>query len=106
MRKATASQPDSALGRDHSDLIRRFRHHEVCRSLQPAEFAIVWTHPDSRYTDDRAQMAAKKILMRVGDFVENYEALVDGRLGSSPAWPDHPEWIPKLARGLGTRIEP
>jgi len=44
-------------------------------------------------------MGAKKILMLVGDFTEDYEVM-------APAWPAHPEWLAKSLDVLGTKIEP
>ncbi|MDP9538001.1 hypothetical protein Q7L29_05510 [Pseudomonas putida] len=60
-------------------------------------------------------MTAKKILMLVGDYVEDYEAMVpfqalsmvghtDGNLVTAPAWPAHPAWLAAFLKVLGTRI--
>ncbi|HVC95932.1 MAG TPA: hypothetical protein VND64_19740 [Pirellulales bacterium] len=46
-------------------------------------------------------MAAKKILMLVGDYFEDYEVMV-----TAPAWPAHPEWLAKFLEVLGTNIQP
>jgi len=51
-------------------------------------------------------MASKRILMLVGDYVEDYEAMVDGNLVTAPAWSGHPEWIRRFLDVLGTKIEP
>ena len=56
-------------------------------------------------------MPAKKILMLVGDVVEDSEAMVpfqavtDGNLVTAPAWPAHPAWLSKFLEVLGTRVE-
>ena len=50
-------------------------------------------------------MASKKILMLVGDFVEDYEAMVPFQV-TAPAWPAHPEWMRKFLEVLGSRLEP
>ena len=42
-------------------------------------------------------MAAQRILILVGDCVEDYEVM---------AWPAHPEWIAQFLKVLGTKIEP
>jgi len=34
------------------------------------------------------------------------DAIVDGNLGSAPAWPAHPAWLARFLTVLGTRIEP
>jgi len=34
------------------------------------------------------------------------EAVSDGNLVTSPAWPGHPDWLRQFLRVLGTRIEP
>ncbi len=72
-------------------------------------------------------MAAKRILMSVGDYVEDYEVMVPfqiltmvghevattfdnahthGELVTAPAWPAHPEWMRQFLAVLGSRIEP
>jgi protease I len=77
-------------------------------------------------------MAAKKILMLVGDYVEDYDtaypalkpdiemaggswhevaetfanAHTHGMLVTAPAWPAHPEWMRQFLDVLGSRIEP
>jgi hypothetical protein len=48
-------------------------------------------------------MSAKKILMLVGDFVEDY---VDDNLVTAPAWPAHPVWLARFLEVLGTRVTP
>lgn len=59
-------------------------------------------------------MAVKRILMLVGDYVEDYEVMVpfqmldsahvDGTLVTAPAWPAHPAWIRAFLRVLGTPV--
>jgi protease I len=44
-------------------------------------------------------MAAKRILMLVGDFVEDH-------LVTAPAWTAHPAFLARFLQLLGTRIEP
>lgn len=41
-----------------------------------------------------------------GEFVDVpvTQAVVDGNLVTSPAWPGHPEWLAKFAQVLGTKI--
>ncbi len=41
-----------------------------------------------------------------GEFVDVpvNQAVVDGNLVTSPAWPGHPEWLAKFAQVLGTKI--
>ncbi|MEJ2368590.1 MAG: DJ-1/PfpI family protein, partial [Acidobacteriota bacterium] len=41
-----------------------------------------------------------------GEFVDVpvNQAVVDGNLVTSPAWPGHPEWLAKFAQLLGTKI--
>jgi protease I len=55
-------------------------------------------------------MAAKRILMLVGDYVEDDEAMVPfqthGELVTAPAWPAHPEWMRQFLAVLDSRIEP
>ncbi len=34
------------------------------------------------------------------------EAVTDGNLVTSPAWPGHPDWLRQFLRVLGTRVEP
>jgi protease I len=61
-------------------------------------------------------MSAKKILMIVGDFVEDYEAMVPFQMLTMVGHtvhtvcpgkkPGHPEWMRKFLEILGTRIEP
>jgi len=76
-------------------------------------------------TQEEIPMAAKRILMLVGDFGEDYEIMVpfqallaggtyadiaidgavtEGNLVSAPAWPTHPAWIAQFLQLLGTRI--
>jgi protease I len=43
-------------------------------------------------------MAARRILMLVGDLVEDDEV-------TAPAWPAHPQWLAVFLKVLGTRIE-
>jgi hypothetical protein len=43
-------------------------------------------------------MAARRILMLVGDFLGDYEV-------TAPAWPAHPQWLAAFLKVLGTRIE-
>jgi len=43
-------------------------------------------------------MSAKRILMFVGDFVEDYEV-------TAPAWPAHPERMRQFLIVLGSKIE-
>jgi putative intracellular protease/amidase len=61
-------------------------------------------------------MSAKKILMLVGDYVEDYEAMVpfqttasnavtDGNLVGALAWPADPEWMKQFLKVLGSTIE-
>lgn len=37
--------------------------------------------------------------------VNVYEAVVDGKLVTAPAWPAHPQWIAAFLKVLGTKIE-
>ncbi|MET6999993.1 DJ-1/PfpI family protein [Chitinophaga defluvii] len=37
--------------------------------------------------------------------VNVYEAVVDGKLVTAPAWPAHPQWIAAFLQVLGTKIE-
>lgn len=62
----------------------------------------------------------KKILMLVGDFVEDYDviqaggryvavaldkAYADGPLVTAPAWPAHPDWLAKFLAVLEDKKE-
>ncbi len=44
---------------------------------------------------------SRKILMLVGDDVEDYQA----NIVTAPAWPAHSSWIAPFLVVLGTRIE-
>ncbi len=48
-----------------------------------------------------------EVTMAGGEFVQvaATEAVVDGKLVTSPAWPGHPKWIAAFLQVLGTKIE-
>ena len=43
---------------------------------------------------------AKRVLMLVGDFAEDYE----GNIVTAPAWPAHVAWLKQFLAVLGVRI--
>lgn len=47
-----------------------------------------------------------EVTMAGGEFVavNVYEAVTDGNLVTSPAWPAHPQWIAAFLKVLGTQI--
>ena len=48
-----------------------------------------------------------EVTMAGGEFVQvpATDAVVDGKLVTSPAWPGHPKWIAAFLQVLGTKIE-
>ncbi|MDR3713385.1 MAG: DJ-1/PfpI family protein [Puia sp.] len=91
------------------DLVHHFSHFNkpiaaVCHGIQilTAANVVVGRRLTAYYA------VGPEVTMAGGEYVNvpATEAVVDGNLVTSPAWPGHPKWIAAFLRVLGTHIEP